>query len=82
MFEKIKDLFKGAPKYTTSTTRVHKKQHARANHVHLVIGYKRVTKEGTQVYSNACQIPFGTTDEQQAQVAEMLWSGLKTKYDL
>lgn len=78
MFEKLKNLFKCAPRYTTRTLRVYNKKHAKPDHVYLVIAYK----DEANAYSNACQIPFGISDDQRNKVAEMLWSGMKDKYKL
>lgn len=56
MFEKIKRLFSAEPEYTSTRTRVHKKQHSKSNHYWLVVKY-----DG---WTNAIQVPFGTTDSQ------------------
>jgi len=79
MFEKIKSLFKGENNnYTSETTRVHKKQHAKANHSYLVIRHI----VGKISYTNFCQIPFGISDDQKKEVEQILWKQLKTKYGL
>lgn len=78
MFEKIKRIFKQERElpYTSETTRVHKKQHAKAGHVFLIVK----VKAKSAIYTSQIQLPFGVSDEQKLEVEKRLVGDLQAKY--
>jgi hypothetical protein len=67
---------------TTERTRVFKKRIAPAGKIFFVIRYKVKGKEGATIYTNHALMSLGSTLEQEQEVFETLWEGLKNKFNL
>lgn len=67
---------------TTERTRVYKKRIAPAGKIFFVFRYKVKDKSGETTYTNHALMSLGSTPEQEQEVFETLWEGLKNKFDL